>query len=95
MSKQLTEKQYRVASALTDPARAHLCQQDIGAELGIASSSISLTLKSVAVKVGLDGCDTGYGVMRARIAAAAHKAGGFGQLAADLGLYDRIGESVQ
>lgn len=93
--KLLTEQQYRVASALTDPAKAHLCQQDIGAELGMASSAISTVLKSVAVKVGLDGYDTGYGVMRARIAAAAHKAGGFDQLAADLGLYNRAGESVQ
>lgn len=92
--KLLTEQQYRVASALTDPTMAHLRQQEIGARLGIASAGISSALKSVAGKVGIEG-DGRTHILRTRLVIAAHKAGGFDQLAADLGLYNRAGESVQ
>lgn len=90
----LTEQEYRVARALVATENLSKTQAAIGAELGLDQTAVTRALQGAVFVLGIPD-EAGSHVRRQRLALAAHRAGGFDQLAASLGLYDRDGESVQ
>lgn len=95
MSLTLTAKQYRIAAAIVAEGNAPLSQGQIADQIGVPQSDLSSTLKRVSVKMGLVSATETSHVSRIRLVVAAHKAGGFDQLAASLGLLNRDRETVQ
>jgi hypothetical protein len=95
MSLTLTAKQYRIAAAICSDDNAPLSQGQISAQIGVNQSSLSTTIKTLSMKLGLVApTETGH-VSRLRLVIAARKAGGFDQLAASMGLLNRTNEVVQ
>lgn len=95
MSLTLTPKQYRIAAAIANEGNAPYSQGDIAAQIGVNPADLSTTLRKVTMKMGLVSATETSHVSRIRLVVAAHKAGGFDQLAASLGLLNRDRETVQ
>ncbi len=95
MSLTLTAKQYRIASAVANEGNAHYNQGQIAAQIGVPPADLSSTLKTVTMKMGLVEASETSHVSRIRLVVAARQAGGFDQLAANLGLLNRDRETVQ
>jgi DNA-binding MarR family transcriptional regulator len=95
MSFALTAKQHRIASAIANEDNALFSLGQIAEQIGVPPSDLSTNLKRVSVKMGLVAAtETGH-VSRIRLMVAAREAGGFDQLAANLGLLNRDRETVQ
>lgn len=95
MSRTLTARQHRIASAVCDEGNLGMRQKEIAALVGVDQSVLSDTIRKLSMRMGLVSPTERGHVSRLRLALAAAKAGGFDELAASMGMLDRSTETVQ
>jgi hypothetical protein len=82
----LNDREYRIARAVCSTDNAPLSQKEIAASIGVNQCTLSSTIKTLCQIMGLIDADERSHVSRTRMVIAAHKAGGFDQLATLMGI---------